>query len=243
MDASGIAKKGDKKIPHQVWNRVVRNVNDLEAGKYGIVANSVGVARDLDVITIKNTGLLLQAYSVVEITGIVFSPTGMSGAFQDTAAVTADIPSSNAVTTYAVTLEPIDAGKFGKAAASGIVPCRIDVSDASHKFAVAAQNSVRLASKNGGDSTIIWKESGTGLKWALVRLGSGGGVVLGTVSQTWNKGGTATVTPQKGDGTEISGASTFTAKNYFATVTVSGTPKRVACALIDSTWVLIAAEC
>jgi hypothetical protein len=51
------------------------------------------------------------------------------------------------------------------------------------------------------------------------------------------------VTQQAGDGTALSPATTFTATNYFATVTVSSGTRRVACALIDSTWVLIAAEC
>lgn len=66
---------------------------------------------------------------------------------------------------------------------------------------------------------------------------------LGTISATWSKGSTATVTQQNGDGTAMAGSPTFTAKNYFSTVTVLSGTKRVACALIDATWVLIAAEC
>jgi hypothetical protein len=68
-------------------------------------------------------------------------------------------------------------------------------------------------------------------------------VRLGTISATWAKGATATVTEQNGDGSAKSPASTFTAKNYFAAVTVTSGTKRVACAKVDDTWMLIAAEC
>lgn len=71
----------------------------------------------------------------------------------------------------------------------------------------------------------------------------GGGVRLGQVGATWSKGSTATVTLLKPDGTAVSPAATFEAKNWFATVTVSSGAKRVACAQCGDTWILIAAEC
>jgi hypothetical protein len=76
-----------------------------------------------------------------------------------------------------------------------------------------------------------------------VESGGGKPLRIGTISVTWNKGSTATVTEQKGDGTAKSPTVTFTAKNYFANVTVSSGTKRVACAKVDDTWILIAAEC
>lgn len=78
-----------------------------------------------------------------------------------------------------------------------------------------------------------------------IPIGDDGGepVRLGTISATWNKGATATVTEINGDGTAISGNPTFTAKNWFATVTVTTGTKKVACAPVGDTWILIAAEC
>lgn len=92
-----------------------------------------------------------------------------------------------------------------------------------------------------------WKRvsSGGGLTWVTVDEGSGGGskIRLGTIDATWTKGTEATVTQIKGDGTTISPTVTFTAKNWFADVTVLTGTKKVACAKVDSTWILIAAEC
>lgn len=64
---------------------------------------------------------------------------------------------------------------------------------------------------------------------------------LGTVSATWAKGATATVTKLNEDGSATT--VTFTAKNWFADVTVSSGAKKVSCALVGNTWILIAAEC
>lgn len=86
----------------------------------------------------------------------------------------------------------------------------------------------------------------SGPTWERVDSGGGGGgsqVRLGTISATWTKGTTATVTQIKGDGSAISPTVTFTAENWFADVTVSSGTKKVACAKVDATWILIAAEC
>ena len=101
-------------------------------------------------------------------------------------------------------------------------------------FTVVAWNKTRDVDKN---------------KWVLVGRANatyylveaeGGHIRLGTISATWNKGAFATVTQQNGDGTAMDGNPTFSAMNYFAVA--SGT-KRVACAKVDDTWILIAAEC
>jgi hypothetical protein len=71
----------------------------------------------------------------------------------------------------------------------------------------------------------------------------GGGIRLGKIDEGWSKGETATVRRYRGDGTEIENAQ-FDAVNRFADVSVgSGGEVWVACAMIDSTWHLIAAEC
>jgi hypothetical protein len=66
---------------------------------------------------------------------------------------------------------------------------------------------------------------------------------LGTVSATWNKGSTATVTKIKADGTALSPTVTFTATNYFATVTVTSGTRKVLCVFVGDRWLLTAAEC
>jgi hypothetical protein len=81
-----------------------------------------------------------------------------------------------------------------------------------------------------------------------IRFRQGGGeedgVRLGRISATWTKGSTASVDELDAEGELLSPAVSFTAKNWFATVTVpSGEYRKVACALSRGTWILIAAEC
>lgn len=71
----------------------------------------------------------------------------------------------------------------------------------------------------------------------------GAEIRLGTISSSWAKGSTATVTQLKPDGSALSPTRTFTAKNWFAAVTVSSGTKKVACASVGNQWILIAAEC
>lgn len=70
----------------------------------------------------------------------------------------------------------------------------------------------------------------------LRTMGGGDELVRGTFSLPWAKGATATVT----DATLT--AVTYTAKNYFAGLTGTGT-KACCIAFVAGEWILIAAEC
>jgi hypothetical protein len=73
--------------------------------------------------------------------------------------------------------------------------------------------------------------------------GGGAEPRLGTISATWNKGSTATVTQLNADGTTLSPTVTFTATNWFATVTVPSGTRKVLCVFVGDRWLLVAAEC
>jgi membrane-bound inhibitor of C-type lysozyme len=62
------------------------------------------------------------------------------------------------------------------------------------------------------------------------------GIKRGTFTAPWSKGGTASVSDAIATGT------TYSAKNYFAAITGSGT-KACAIAYVGTEWILIAAEC
>ena len=81
------------------------------------------------------------------------------------------------------------------------------------------------------------ERGGRDMERASLRTAGGDGeIVRGTFSGSWSKGSTATVT----DATLNS--VTYTAKNYFASLTGTGT-KACALAYVAGEWILIAAEC
>ena len=68
------------------------------------------------------------------------------------------------------------------------------------------------------------------------QVGDDAAIVRGTFSGSWAKGATATVTDA------LANTVTYTAKNYFAALTGTGT-KACAIAYVGGEWILIAAEC
>jgi predicted RecA/RadA family phage recombinase len=165
----------------------------------------------------------VSRWGILEITGLEITPTATDSdaatiSFQDAPVITAGNTSAT-TTAWCVAVDPIASGSIGKVAVAGVV----QIKSSDFNKAAGAQ--------------LLWKDS----NWALILIG--GGLRLGTISATWTKGNTATVTEQNGDGSARSGSPTFTATNYFATITVTSGTRRVACGKVDDKWLLIAAEC
>jgi hypothetical protein len=80
---------------------------------------------------------------------------------------------------FAITLEAIPNGEFGFAMLSGIIPCQVAIGDAdepNYNIATLRADIVDGVTANlkvsaGGSAEVLWIESGTGTKWAIVRLG------------------------------------------------------------------------
>jgi hypothetical protein len=169
------------------------------------------------------TGATVARWGVMKISGVEIQPTSNSGSpetrqFEQMPVLTCGSTGSQAC----VALEPIENNKIGRAAVAGTVQ-------------------VRASEVSGVGGAVLWKND----HWALIRFG-GGSVKLGAISETWHKGATATVTELNGDGTAISGNPTFQAVNHIARVAGTGATlvtKRVVCAQVGDTWVLVAAEC
>lgn len=159
---------------------------------------------------------------------------------------------TDANSTPAIAIQPIKNGSTAAVAVAGVVQCQIEIVSSEHWLAVTKEgacNEMKTSAYAG--YPIIWKQSGTGSgKWALISLGNmrvEPSIRLGKISANWNKGDTATVTRYTGAGVEFQSSDplrTFGAVNKFANVTATSSAKKwVACALVDSTWHLVAAEC
>ena len=73
---------------------------------------------------------------------------------------------------FVVLQEPIPDGEIGKARIAGETLCKVNVIDEDDGFADVTDGvEDYLTSANTGSARILWKESGTGEKWALIRIG------------------------------------------------------------------------
>lgn len=163
----------------------------------------------------------VNRWKPLAITGLEIQPTtdAKRSSFEDMPLVTGAAPVAG-TTAWGIAVEPIAQNGIGRIAVAGVVQ------------ALTAD-----LGKIGGYQLLY-----RGSTWSLIQIG--GGIRLGRISSTWTKGQTATVTDLYGDGQARPTASTFTAVNYFATVTVPLIQTRlVACGKVDDRWLLIAAEC
>jgi hypothetical protein len=212
-------------ISAKAWNRAQDAADRVLGAGTGFAAGGTqyGSAPYTFVYARNGTGSTVARWGVMAITGVQITPTSTSGGataqFEQMPVLTGGTPSATTAA-WCVAVEPIENNKVGRVAVAGVV--QVKAAD---------------LGKAAGAS-VLWKNS----DWALIRI-DGSGVRLGTISATWTKGNTATVTEQNGDGSAKSPTTTFTATNYFATVTVASGTKRVACAKVDDTWILLAAEC
>jgi hypothetical protein len=217
------------------WNRLASQQPSVEA-----TAAPPEPAPYLTLYARNDTNAALSQFQAVKIQSLELDASGVQFRTKPLVKVTQVDAIDNAL---AIAVEPIGAGKIGRVAVSGVVPCRITNTDTSNRFARPTPGSTILTGAALGPAEIIWIEGvgGTNVQ-GLVRLGPFVEVVrLGKVSATWSKGTVATVTQYTGAGDATS--TTFSARNRFADVTVSTTPKFVLCTKVDNTWLLTAAEC
>ncbi len=98
---------------------------------------------------------------------------------------------------FIVLQEPIPDGDIGRGIISGETIVKINVVDEDHKYAdVTDATSTYLTSSDSGSARILWKESGTGVVWAYVRIGNNVSILFGTVASPPSSG-EAEVTLQK----------------------------------------------
>jgi len=132
-----------------------------------------------------NSGAALDRFAVLGIDAPILAPSPYDEAFQNQVAL-AGVTSTSVSHTgnFVVLQEPLAAGALGLACISGVTVARVYVAGEGHRFAdVKDGDATRLASGATGSARILWKESGTGQVWAVVRLA--GSACLGDASDPY----------------------------------------------------------
>ena len=170
---------GEKlEIPAPTYNAMIEAAKAEQARKTSATGGkSKYTPPDTDVILVQNdSGTDRERFDILGVDDVVITPTENAEEFKSRVAlscVAAD-PATH-LGRFVVLLEPIADGKLGRASISGVCPCQIDVIAAGHKYAdINPDSSDRytLTSRQFGGAEILWKESGTGSKWAVLRIGS-----------------------------------------------------------------------
>jgi len=169
-------------IPANTWNKLIDLVEPGSrpgAETYGIgdypSVLKVLVKYDTDVLSIG--GYVFNRFDVIRLTGL-----NPFIKYADEESEFKQRPNfiANYVSSYrqqiGILLEPMEPGAIAWAAIAGIIPARIDIIDAGHTRAKPTEytggtfNKGHLTSSRNGPCQIIWKETGTGIKWGYVAL-------------------------------------------------------------------------
>lgn len=171
-------KSGDPlQVSATAWNTLMQLAR--QAGERGALGSADIAAgqRDLDVVTLKNvTNTDCPRWGILGIDVPIFAPTSGSDIPRDFSAsvamrgVLATTPGYAGK--WAIALEPIAAGKFGRAALSGVVPAIINVPSGTTPLFAEASGSVYARAGSSGSAQVLWCESGSGNRHALLRMGA-----------------------------------------------------------------------
>jgi len=126
----------------------------------------------LEVVVQNDTGGDLSERDVVQVSYPVLYPTTYVDDLQQEPAFVGITPTS-ASGTPAVLVEPIPNGSTGRAAIMGVAFVDVDITDAAHtsaKIKVGTTGNLESAAAGAGTATILWRETGTGVKLCAVLL-------------------------------------------------------------------------
>lgn len=160
-------------IPTDTWNALIRaaewvekNRLRLSYGKFEAESDGVNIQN--------NSGNDIDIGGVLGLDGAWITPTENLDAFKEGVALKGVKPTIPAhVANFGVAIEPIPNGKVGKVCIFGPCICRVQVDvDQKQQYADIKYNATdKLIARYSGGAEIVWKESGTGDKWAFVLLG------------------------------------------------------------------------
>ncbi|MEN6385317.1 MAG: hypothetical protein ABFD79_08960 [Phycisphaerales bacterium] len=170
-------RNGDKlRIPAGTYNAMIDAAQDYIYRKTNINAN-IPQTLPANMVYIKNTTLFaVDRFGVLGISGSEIDAADNN--FKNTYCFTGLAPSLaiHSGGRFVIAAEPIAANAIGRAYAAGIVTVQIDITDETHTCAdIEAEDKAKLKSAASGAAAILWKETGTGTKWAVIRFGGGGG--------------------------------------------------------------------
>ena len=185
------------------WNGFIDAANWVRQNAQNVTADSGGGMRRDNIALVRNAGnAQLPAYSPVVLIGLAVKPDADTGAplIGNTPAFDAEKPSSSNLTKpAAVLLEPLSAGKVGRAILCGVTPIRVTISAATDEFAGVDATGVLLTATTGA-FRLLWKDTGTGAnKWAVAQFpyatGSGSAIQLVQVKSVNSTTNIAKVAP------------------------------------------------
>lgn len=173
------------------WNAMLDAAQAHQQNKRTGGAPAGSFFRASDIIAVLNdSGADVGAFGILGIDGVACAPGTDLQEFVNRPILRGVTPTSDHTGKFIVALDGIAAGQVGLAVAAGVCVAKVEMQSSSHKCAdVYANDKTKLKSAVEGSVQILYVESGTGTKWAIVRLGRSGGAAFEKVRVSGNLAG------------------------------------------------------
>lgn len=165
-------------IPAETFNTFIDAGRDFKARQRNATRGRAQSTHNAETILVRNdSGSDRDRFDVLGIDGPIFTPTDNANTFKNQVAVKGITPAvDNHAGKFVILAEPVKNGSITRGFISGVCAAYIDIDDEDHKTAdVKDGDATSLVSGDDGAVSILWAESGTGNKWAVVRFSGVGG--------------------------------------------------------------------
>jgi hypothetical protein len=171
-------RSGDPlRLPAGAYNAFVDAAVDLRRrqGRGEAVAGPLVESAQRGIVLVRNdSGEEIEPYHAMAITGVLVEPgeDDQERTFQSRTPLTGDIATEEtAGPAFVVALQPIKPNKLGRCVLTGVTVARVFITNETDTTCELAADETVLASTPMGGIPILWKEEGTGEKWAVLELG------------------------------------------------------------------------
>lgn len=148
---------GDRlRISADDWNAITDATKVVQRSMLTGGSQLIG-GNDSNVVSIKNASATdVDRFGILAVTGFLFNPDSdvFNINWQNRISVTGNIPTSGDLGNFAVCLEPIKAGKVGRAAIGGLVPAKVKMLSESDRFADVLDGSGAMLQSGAGTARI-----------------------------------------------------------------------------------------
>lgn len=167
------------KMSASTFNTMVDAAKDYETRQHSIKReNQFSNRSDHTEIIIRNdSGADRQRFDVLEVSAPIFTPTDNLDEFKARVVAGGVVPVDDRQGRFAILLEPLADGAFGKACLLGSCVARVEMEDESHPFADTVDGRTdALVSGSSGAAQLLWvqpeaQRDSPEMAWVIVRLG------------------------------------------------------------------------
>lgn len=176
-DPSKKLKRGER-ITVEAFNNTMDATRLVRERLQRTGARPQPIFRQSGIVLVRNeTGSTVNRFGVMGINVPIIEPSADAEEFKRQVTFEADAPVDADESRFVILQEPLVAGGIGRAVVSGVTWVKVQINTGETGYTRAKiidADTTKLAMSTSGPAEVLWKESGTGEKWACVRLGGGG---------------------------------------------------------------------